>query len=51
MKIERIIKGKGMPPCKISEVNEPNLELIVRALYDLYQKTKHYADKVEPVNY
>lgn len=43
-KEERIVyskrTGKRKPPCTVSERNEPNLELMARSIFNLYESTK-----------
>ncbi|ULT55240.1 hypothetical protein L1999_19275 [Neobacillus drentensis] len=34
------ITGKRMPPCKLTRRNAPNLELMAKAIINLYHQTK-----------
>ncbi|MEH7419061.1 hypothetical protein V7266_27925 [Neobacillus drentensis] len=34
------ITGERMPPCKCTRTREPNLDLMAKAIIDLYYKTK-----------
>jgi hypothetical protein len=41
---ERIVyskrTGKKRPPCTVTEINKPNMELMARAFINLYESTR-----------
>jgi hypothetical protein len=41
------ITGKRIPPCKCTVTREPNLELMAKAIINLYHQTKNH--KLESV--